>query len=762
MGNGGGAGAPHSGCELSAALEPYLRSGDRLIKAAHCKAYYSAVLLASGTLLVVASENTQKSNDPMQAALHAANTEEVQNAVGAGSARGSFSDSRRRGEPQHQHRYNVTRLPSDDEAVLDVAAGESHIVYCTVTGAVFSCGYRNEFGQLGDGTVWTELEGGEDNASSDDTATPLRIPRLSPARRIHGFGGPEDDDVQALSPADKEPKDSAAVVAAGASAGAAVGGELCTTKRSYLATVPALAAKPVARTVVRIRAVSCGAAHSLLLTKRDNCVYACGFGEAGQLGARSPPVLQPTFRAIRLLFGLPIKQILAAGNHSFVLLHTGKLLAFGENACGQLGTGDTKRAIEPTPVHFSFGGDGSAVSADGSSAAADGDGELMWRKGILTFPDGTRVRRTAGRHGGLFPKEHHFLLDAKTYSSLRAPYASIESTHFPLRSRRLDGELEPRQPFVLSVWGCASNTVVLTGDLEWLSCGLSLTRSWRRTPESRARYDGYGGLGRPLKSLKEGYRFSPMAWTPMLRTALMAMTIASSFGASSQNAKGKALLEDGAAGEGDGHGGPESFVTPLVDCFSYPHVTYVRLTCPVREEQTALTSLVQQASEGDRTATPPGSGERQKGEGKAFRTVLLEVGCAAVHGEGVPTNCTGLGASSCGSPSTLLSIGEAPSATSGGQPGNEDDHSGEGSAEGEADVIPRMAATTASVLSGLGLESLGGASLPTERGSGTHNVGVHDDEASEEGNGDYESFQLYLIRSQEKVAVPLRDSVMVM
>uniref|UniRef100_A0A0A9WED9 Putative E3 ubiquitin-protein ligase HERC2 n=2 Tax=Lygus hesperus TaxID=30085 RepID=A0A0A9WED9_LYGHE len=41
-----------------------------------------------------------------------------------------------------------------EEFIVDVAAGDTHVVFCTSHGRAFSFGVDNTYGQLGDGSVW--------------------------------------------------------------------------------------------------------------------------------------------------------------------------------------------------------------------------------------------------------------------------------------------------------------------------------------------------------------------------------------------------------------------------------------------------------------------------------------------------------------------------------------------------------------------------------------------------------------------------------
>ncbi|RNF14070.1 putative chromatin binding protein [Trypanosoma conorhini] len=381
-----------SSCERTAAvLGKCLAEGEALAKVVHCSSYYGAALFRSGRLVLLAPES------PAQ---------------------------------------HGTVIAGGDGRVLDVAAGAAHIVFCKEDGTVYSFGFSNKHGQLGDGTVWRSLPSApatHDADGSDAAGREAGLPQLSSPQMIHGFGAGAGD------------------------------GEAAFTEGRLL-TVP-------------IVAVACGDFHTLLLTRLRNCVYACGLGASGQLGGRRRPALQPSFRSIRLLFGLPLQQIAAAGNHSFALLQTGKLFAFGENLCGQLGLGAVRAVHTPRAVNFS----GAAPCSE--------------------------PRRP---------------LDTAALKSLRAAWGSAASMHLPLRVERLSPERDPGAPFVLAVWCCPTRTVLLTATLEWLSCGLALSRSPCDGKTCKFRMDRYGPLGRWIARREEATVFRKMRWSERVAAALKA------------------------------------------------------------------------------------------------------------------------------------------------------------------------------------------------------------------------------------------------
>ncbi|KAG5465567.1 hypothetical protein CUR178_00273 [Leishmania enriettii] len=458
-------------------------------KAVSCKSVYSALLRSDGKLLLLSNP-----------AAHSAES-----------------------SPR------VSMLESGEEAVVDVAAGASHIVYCTVSGTVYSCGFDNTYGQLGDGSVWSSGDAADCTADGQH-AHGVRAPVLSVPRRIAGFGvGVVTDGEHGT---DISIEDLDAALASATECRAAIGLAPLPPALASCSRLSAVAAKStLAGTAAaswrrvpppadrRIAQVACGAHHTLLLTRSGRCVYACGTGEHGQLGGWRPLLVQPTFRAIPLFFGMDIAQVAAAGAHSFVLLRNGLLYAFGDNTCGQLGLGHTKRVSRPTRVPLTDKERQETCGAqDRAAGSAKGDRQL----------------------------------DAKAYATLRAPYASTESTYYPLRVPRLQDDAEPHagrggadhdggpafgalvkcdyrnheldasssSVRVVRVHCCFSWTLLeTTNPGVWLSCGTPLTRglSHAFVTTSAARIDGCGVLGRPLvRSKAEAYAFQPVQWAAAL------------------------------------------------------------------------------------------------------------------------------------------------------------------------------------------------------------------------------------------------------
>uniref|UniRef100_A0A3P8WAI2 Uncharacterized protein n=1 Tax=Cynoglossus semilaevis TaxID=244447 RepID=A0A3P8WAI2_CYNSE len=88
--------------------------------------------------------------------------------------------------------------------------------------------------------------------------------------------------------------------------------------------------------------VACGSSHSVVLTK-DGQVYTWGEDSRGQLGLgnrRTAGTWSP--QHLTSLSALPLVDVAAGGDQSFVVSVSGAVLGWGRNQCGQLGLGDTK------------------------------------------------------------------------------------------------------------------------------------------------------------------------------------------------------------------------------------------------------------------------------------------------------------------------------------------------------------------------------------------------------------------------------------
>src|SRR5882672_3031416 len=83
--------------------------------------------------------------------------------------------------------------------------------------------------------------------------------------------------------------------------------------------------------------MAAGAGHALVI-KSDGTVWSWGVNDQGQLG-RSPASTTVDFNVIRVPNVLGAISVAAGSYHSLVLQYDGTVLAFGDNAKGQLGLG---------------------------------------------------------------------------------------------------------------------------------------------------------------------------------------------------------------------------------------------------------------------------------------------------------------------------------------------------------------------------------------------------------------------------------------
>lgn len=106
-------------------------------------------------------------------------------------------------------------------------------------------------------------------------------------------------------------------------------------------------------TGVRIKAISAGNGHNLALTTTGQ-ILAWGFNNFGQLGdgttkERDTPV------PVALPPGTHVTAIAAGQDFSLAVTASGRVLAWGSNSSGQLGDGTTTQRDTPVPVHLPAG-----------------------------------------------------------------------------------------------------------------------------------------------------------------------------------------------------------------------------------------------------------------------------------------------------------------------------------------------------------------------------------------------------------------------
>ncbi|RXN09137.1 putative E3 ubiquitin- ligase HERC4 [Labeo rohita] len=140
--------------------------------------------------------------------------------------------------------------------------------------------------------------------------------------------------------------------------------------------------------------IACGDHHSMALTK-DSQLFVWGENSHGQLGLKKDHPGSPSAQHVESLSGIPVAQISAGGDHSFVLSLSGVVFGWGKNSAGQLGLGDTTDRHVPTAVNslnqkktlsISCGGEHTATLSKelGNESAKS---KPSPRKGILTLND---------------------------------------------------------------------------------------------------------------------------------------------------------------------------------------------------------------------------------------------------------------------------------------------------------------------------------------------------------------------------------------
>ena len=159
-------------------------------------------------------------------------------------------------------------------------------------------------------------------------------------------------------------------------------------------------------------AVAAGQRHTVIVGE-DGSVFACGYGEYGQLGTGDTTDMYVPTRVAGLppLSG-PVRQIAASGWNTGIVTDAGDLLMCGEGTAGQLGLGDEGNRATPTLVpRAAFGdeavlmvacaGDYTAVVTEGGSVYTFG----MAEEGPLGHVDEEDDLEPGDEEGHLVPRQ---------------------------------------------------------------------------------------------------------------------------------------------------------------------------------------------------------------------------------------------------------------------------------------------------------------------------------------------------------------------
>jgi alpha-tubulin suppressor-like RCC1 family protein len=113
--------------------------------------------------------------------------------------------------------------------------------------------------------------------------------------------------------------------------------------------------------------IFCGDTHTIMFTKEDRMIYATGSNANGELGLGDTDNRSTLTQIVLLDYKVP-KTVSCGSNYTFITMLDGTLYAFGANAYGQLGLGDTNSRNAPTQVTVPGGKTPQVIACGGSHA----------------------------------------------------------------------------------------------------------------------------------------------------------------------------------------------------------------------------------------------------------------------------------------------------------------------------------------------------------------------------------------------------------
>ncbi|XP_050971383.1 E3 ISG15--protein ligase HERC5-like [Labeo rohita] len=153
--------------------------------------------------------------------------------------------------------------------------------------------------------------------------------------------------------------------------------------------------------------ITCGDHHSMALTNNGQ-LFVWGENSHGQMGLKKDHPGSPSPQHVESLSGIPVAQISAGGDHSFVLSLSGVVFGWGKNSAGQLGLGDTTDRDLPTVVN-------SLNQKKTVSISCGGEHTATLSKGGTVFTFGSGGSGQLGHNS--FKDEHHPRVVAELWGS---------------------------------------------------------------------------------------------------------------------------------------------------------------------------------------------------------------------------------------------------------------------------------------------------------------------------------------------------------